>query len=258
MTDLRISKLAPVLVGGTDIAVEIGRLYRRGIADWIECGRLLKIQKDALDHGQWLPWLEHNRQRLGFGESVAQRLMQVAANPQLTGDLWWNEKRSHRTIGTGNNEWYTPAEYIDVARRVLGDIDLDPASHKIAQCTVRARKFYTKQDDGLSKQWHGRVWLNPPYAQPLISQFVDKLLAERNAKRVKAAILLAHNFTDTAWFQKAAMLGQAICFTRGRIAFVDERGSAAPINGQVFIYFGPDAGKFFDVFSENVGVVLRP
>src|SRR5215469_12836287 len=70
------------VVGGTDIAVEIGRLYRRAKEDWLEVGRLLKIQKDALDHGQWLPWLEDNREVLGFGESVAQRLMQVAANPQ--------------------------------------------------------------------------------------------------------------------------------------------------------------------------------
>ena len=49
-----------------DIAVEIGHLYRRGIEDWLECGRLLKIQKDALNRGQWLPWLKENRERLGF------------------------------------------------------------------------------------------------------------------------------------------------------------------------------------------------
>jgi hypothetical protein len=72
----KIIKLAPVPVAGTDIAVEIGRLYRRGIADWIECGRLLKIQKDALDHGQWLPWLEDNRDNLGFGIRAAQRLIE--------------------------------------------------------------------------------------------------------------------------------------------------------------------------------------
>jgi phage N-6-adenine-methyltransferase len=247
------------VIGG-NIAVEIGRLYRRGIEDLLEAGRLLKIQKDALDHGQWLPWLEDNRERLGFGESTAQRLMQAAANPQLAGDLWWHEKSRHfRTLGTGDCEWFTPEEYIDLARRVLGDIDLDPASHEIAQRAVKARNFHTKADNGLAKPWHGRVWLNPPYGQPLMSQFVDKLLAERNAKRVKAAIMLSHNFTDAGWFQKAAMLCQAICFTRGRIMFIHETGRVlkASTNGQAFMYFGPDTGKFFDEFSA-AGVVLRP
>jgi hypothetical protein len=129
---------------------------------------------------------------------------------------------------------------------------------EIAQRTVRAKKFYTKEDNGLKKPRHGRVWLNPPYNNPLMGQFVDKLLAERNAKRVKAAILLSHNFTDTGRFQKTAMLCQSICFTRGRIPFVDgdgqEQGRA---NGQAFVYFGSDTGAFFDEFSA-AGVVVRP
>ena len=66
------------LAGGTDIAAKIGRLYRRGIEDWLEAGRLLKIQRDALDHGQWLPWLRDNEGVLGFGVRAAQRLIQVA------------------------------------------------------------------------------------------------------------------------------------------------------------------------------------
>ena len=264
--DLARSNSLVDLAGGTDIAAKIGRLYRRGIEDWLEAGRLLKIQQDALDHGQWLPWLRDNEGVLGFGVRAAQRLIQVAndaaSNTQSTAysDVWWNERKSHRTLGTGNSEWYTPPEYIDLARQVLGDIDLDPASCELAQRTVKARNFYTKADNGLTKPWYGRVWLNPPYGNPDMSLFVDKLLEERNAKRVKAAILLSHNFTDTRWFQKAAMLCQAVCFTRGRIGFINQKGEpcASPANGQTFTYFGPDTGKFFDVFSANVGVVLRP
>jgi hypothetical protein len=256
---------ALAIVGGTDIADEIGRLYYHGIESWLEAGRLLRIQKDALDHGQWIPWLEENEARLGFKVRVAQRLIEASraaesnTQPSCASELWWHEKRDRRSLGTGNAEWYTPAEYIDLARQVLGDIDLDPASCEIAQQTVQARNYYTKADDGLTKPWHGRVWLNPPYTSLLVSQFVDKLLHERSTKRVKSAILLTHNFSETGWFQKAGMLAQAICFTRGRIGFVGQNGEySSPAYGQAFMYFGPDTGKFHDVFSENVGLVLRP
>ena len=81
----------------------------------------------------------------------------------------------------GENEWYTPAKNIEVAREVLGEIDLDPASHAIAQQTVKATRFFTAADDGLKQLWHGRVLFNPPYGRGLIAPFVDKL--SRNSER---------------------------------------------------------------------------
>jgi phage N-6-adenine-methyltransferase len=253
------TKLA--VIGGTDIAVEIGKQYRRGIEAWLECGRLLKIQRDALNHGQWGRWVEENRERLGFEIRTAQRLIDASGKYVASDafDLWGHSKPILKKLGSGNNEWYTPEEYIEVAREALGDIDLDPASSDAAQKTVKARNYYTAKDNGLTKPWHGRVWLNPPYTQPLMGQFIDKLIAERNAKRVEAAILLTHSFTDTLWFQKTTMLCQAVCLSRGRIAFIDEHGvsfGASPAYGQAFFYFGPDADRFHTVFSANVGVVV--
>lgn len=161
-----------------------------------------------------------------------------------------------RAVNSGNNEWYTPAKYIEAAREAMGGIDLDPASSEAAQETVQAEQFFTPLEDGLEQDWHGRVWLNPPYAQPLITQFVEKLVAERD--NIDAAILLTHNYTDTRWFHHAANACDAICFTRGRITFPDAKGNvASPTQGQAFFYFGQDVAGFTARF-QDVGFVVFP
>lgn len=168
------------------------------------------------------------------------------------------DEHNHRAQGTGENEWYTPDKYLTLARKVLGEIDLDPASSAKAQLTVGAKAYFSTEQNGLNQEWHGRVWLNPPYAQPLIGQFVEKLVEERSADRVEAAIMLTHNYTDTAWFHKGCEIADAICFTRGRIKFVDAQGNdCAPTQGQAFFYFGDDVPRFASVFID-VGFVVAP
>ncbi len=169
-----------------------------------------------------------------------------------------DNKHVRGTFGTGENEWYTPAEFIEAARHVLGEIDLDPASSAHAQQTVQSAQFFTEETDGLARDWIGRVWLNPPYAQPHIANFAAKMIEQRLAGNVEAAIMLTHNYTDTSWFQGLALAADAICFTRGRIRFVDpEGGLAAPTQGQAFFYFGADVDRFAERFA-SIGFVVRP
>jgi ParB family chromosome partitioning protein len=140
---------------------------------------------------------------------------------------------------------------------VLGAFDLDPASSDIANETVKAARFFTIDDDGLQQEWNGRVWLNPPYSQPHIAQFMEKMAAEFHSGRVSEAIALTHNYTDTKWFQLAAIASTAICFTRGRIAFLspaDEK--ASPTQGQAFFYFGDKTDLFYQQFKD-VGFVVE-
>lgn len=168
------------------------------------------------------------------------------------------ELDNHRAQGTGENEWYTPPQYLEAARHVLGGIDVDPATSVQAQETVGAALFYTAATNGLLHEWNGSVWMNPPYSQPFIHLFIEKLAIEVREGRTTAAIALTHNYTDTEWFHIAARACQAICFTRGRIKFVSPEGEeAAPTQGQAFFYFGDKVDYFADVFSQFGFVVRR-
>lgn len=159
---------------------------------------------------------------------------------------------------TGENEWFTPADWVAIARSTLGEIDLDPASHAIAQQTVQAKRFFTAADDGLSRPWFGRVWLNPPYNRTLLAPFVDKLVEEHKSSRVSHALLLTHNYTDTDWFHTAAAVARAICFPRGRIHFLSPAGDeCSPTQGQAFFYFGEDIKPFGRAF-DGLGLIVRP
>lgn len=255
-------------------AVEIGDLYRKArssVADSVryslDAGARLLKKKAELDRGEWLPWLEANADVLDMDITCTpQRLMKAAVQfgasaefidekaIEVSRTIWGHNVRG--TQGTGENEWFTPGDYIKLARAVLGGIDLDPATHPQAQTIIQAAKFFTKADDGLAREWHGRIWLNPPYAQPLIAHFVSKLCAELKAEHVKSAIMLTHNYTDTAWFQEAAHEADAICFTRGRVKFYELDGTiAAPTQGQAFFYFGGLDGLFAATFKP-IGFVM--
>jgi phage N-6-adenine-methyltransferase len=204
---------------------------------------------------------------LGIGKTQSSRWQRLAALDEETFEARVVTARKRAlsgldnvrgTTGTGENEWFTPVEHIKLVRKVLGAIDLDPATHEKAQTIVRAAQFFTKEDDGLKHQWHGRTWLNPPYAQPFIAQFVSKLCREHKAGRVTAAIMLTHNYTDTAWFREAASAADAICFTHGRVKFYEPDGTiAAPTQGQAFFYFGDDVATFDQCFA-SIGFVLIP
>lgn len=154
------------------------------------------------------------------------------------------------------NEWYTPDRYLTAARLVLGGIDLDPASCEEANRTVGATTFYTKDDDGLAQQWHGRVWLNPPYGR-LAGDFVARLVDEHAAGNVTSAVILINaHCTDTRWFQP--LWDHMLCFTDHRIDFsagTDDRSGST--HGSVFAYLGPDRRLFADTFAQFGATVAR-
>lgn len=158
-------------------------------------------------------------------------------------------------VSDDSYEWYTPTEYIEAARRVMGSIDLDPATSEQAQAAIMAGEYYTKDNDGLSYPWFGNVWLNPPYNMPLIEQFVDRIIGEYERGTVTSAIVLTNNSTDTGWFHKLAQY--PFCLTRGRIQFWNGDERLATRQGQALFYLGNDPAKFAGEFARFGLVVNR-
>ena len=247
------------------VADEINRLHIANIKDMgnslvraIRIGELLTKQKASLAHGDWLPWIEGN---VPFDRTQASRYMKVYSRrdelnvesaQHLTGAVksLCSPKTVHVSHNSGENEWYTPPKFIDAAKEVMGGVDVDPASSKVANDTVQATKYYDTESDGLKKKWTGRVWMNPPYSQPHISRFCDTLADKLETGEVTEACVLVNNATETAFGQRLLSLCQAVCFPSGRIKFLDVEGEAkgAPLQGQMILYFGVHSQHFIAQF----------
>jgi hypothetical protein len=161
-----------------------------------------------------------------------------------------------------SNEWYTPAQYIDAVYDVMGQIDVDPASNAEANELVAATTYYDINSDGFNREWHGTVFMNPPYgrdaelAMSNQAKWTKRLIEQYNAGITTEAILLVNAVTDRRWF--APLWDYPICFTNHRVPFYRPGGDAGaqPVIGSVFVYFGSNSMRFADVFKQFGAVVL--
>jgi hypothetical protein len=60
-------------------------------------------------------------------------------------------------LSSQSNDWYTPPQYVEAARRVMGGIDLDPASSAAANQVIKATTFYDEATNGLAQPWTGKI-----------------------------------------------------------------------------------------------------
>lgn len=177
-----------------------------------------------------------------FGASVLPR----------TGREFTQRQRAILNLQSLSDVYHTPPLYIEAARRVMGGIDLDPASSREANLVVMAEGIYTYEDDGLAHDWHGRIWLNPPY-KDLGPQFVRHLLLQVDAGHVSQAIVcLNANSVGSRWF--APLWDHALCFSHHRPAF--NGPGCAPSKSAVFVGVRVDPDVFAAEFRRFGPVVL--
>lgn len=147
-------------------------------------------------------------------------------------------------------EWYTPQWIFDA----LGiTFDLDPASPYNAPTHVPAEAHYTVFDNGLTKPWFGRVWLNPPYG-PDTGFWIRRMIDHGNG------IALVFSRTDAAWCQEAMQAATAMVFLAGRVEFVpgleNQHKRSRAGAGTVLFAFGEDSARALERLS-NRGVFFK-
>ena len=155
---------------------------------------------------------------------------------------------------SAESAWYTPVAVLALARRILGGIDLDPASDAQAQRTVQAARWYGPLDDGLRQPWQGRVWCNPPYGReigPWVRRFADAAAAGE----MTAGLLLVPARTDTRWWLAVSHL--PLCAWTGRLAFIGQpKGGRAPFPSAL-VYAGRNPDRFAEILAPH-GTIYRP
>lgn len=121
--------------------------------------------------------------------------------------------------------WETPQTFFD---------DLNEEFH--FDCDVcalpenaKCKNFYTPKDDGLSKNWGGTCWCNPPYGRK-VGEWVKKA-SEADA----TVVMLLPARTDTKWFHEYIYKKAETRFIKGRLKFGNSNNSA-PFPSMVVIF----------------------
>ena len=123
-------------------------------------------------------------------------------------------------LSSNTDEWATPKLFYEELNKEF-NFTLDPcATNENHKC----KKYFTKEDNGLLKNWYGeKVFCNPPYGRE-ISKWVEKAYQEN--KKGTFIVMLLPARTDTKWFHNYIYKKHEIRFIKGRLKFNDGKQSA--------------------------------
>lgn len=161
---------------------------------------------------------------------------------------------AHRASTLETDERYTPEWVLDLVTSVLGEIDLDPCADP--RLRVKARKHFTKEDNGLEHPWSGRVFLNPPFSKS--SDWVRHLSLYVAGGFVTEAVVLLPVMALTNKSARLLMRQQAEGFVllERKLSFLDSEYE--PIGEMssfpfALIYVGSNYSNFLSVMGD-VGI----
>jgi len=143
-----------------------------------------------------------------------------------------------------SSEWTTPQLIIEKTIELLKEIDLDPCSNPDFP-NVPAKNHFIKEDDALSKEWNGKIYMNPPYGSE-IKKWINHLCEQYEKENIIEAIALVPSRTDTEWFRR--MKTYLRCFIWGRLKFGESENSA-PFPSMI-VYLGNRLDEFKKIFSD--------
>lgn len=158
---------------------------------------------------------------------------------------------------SGDVEYGTDPIIIEAARQTMGGIDLDPASAEWANRTVKAKMFFTLEDDGMCLPWTGRVWLNHPFGRNKNPLWIAKLLDSFISGYVDAACCITFACTSEAWFKPLMKFPQCYLQPRTNYYLPDGTQKVGVTKGSVVTYLGPNYTDFMCNF-ERLGSVMFP
>ncbi len=118
------------------------------------------------------------------------------------------------------NGWETPKEILQKLYEIFGTFDLDPCSptHNSRTAPVRAKTYFTVQDNGLNLPWFGTVYMNPPYGRA-IKEWIMKAYNEVFNQNANTVVGLIPARTDTSYWHDYIMDKAHVHFLRGRLSF---------------------------------------
>jgi len=171
-------------------------------------------------------------------------------------------KSAHQLINqtSGKFEYYTPQPILDAARKVLGEITLDPASSKAANAFVKANCFFTETDAPLHRPWFGNVWMNHPFGRTENPLWIGKLIHEFSSRRVGRALCITYACTSEAWFHPLMHFPQCFLVPRTNYILPDGSVKRGVTKGSVVTFLldrYDGIGKFAEAFK-GMGVVKTP
>lgn len=146
----------------------------------------------------------------------------------------------------------TPSNIVEIARELMGGIDLDPMSSKKFNTIVKALQIYTEIDNGLIAEWRGRVFVNP--AGGSVKQAWIRLSSEYLVGNVLRGFFVGFSMSQLCHLNNVpnAVNDFSVCYLRQRLAFLDEESllaQSSPPQYNFVVGVGTDVDKFNKLLS---------